>query len=966
MRFSSYIHHPRSAIRAKRPGFALPMTIIAIAGLTLLLIGLLTIMTLERKTARSYSDSARADLAVESGLAVATEQISRFLNRSDVGGAAFTTWAYHPGGDSTPGSLLALTAGRPDFDIGTTAGQPFLKTDNTTWLGTSGDDPDKLFSDFQSGSKDVFNFNTNNALGAANGACLARWQNFGTDPEGRQIRYAVWVDDESSRIDVTQIGTKTREDGASVTEIPFFGAGVLAGADASKQSQWRTGDSAGVTLGNTKFPKDLSFVSTAFNRGFDVIAHAPSFADSGASERNGQPLALRGRLKRNLNWSGHLAQGNVDDRVDRLTEWMASGADGFFRKRNLDYWSSTSGAALPVYNTLSPSNPFAADLRREQFRTVSASLIDYLDTDNVPTQPPAFAALNYGNPTPGASPILLMRDVARPGYFGADRTIRINEVQIAWNSRGAPDNFVANSTVNRTTLPGGLFRYEIPVTYRFELWNMDGNAIPATTYEIRSTYLQQILGSTFGAIGAQPIPEETELVFALNSGNPVAFAPNEIKVFDITRTYVRSSTQDRGNTWIRFKDGSSGTGDDQPDGHQRQAHVLLNAGTGAWLHATNYQQMSEAPTDGVVSAGLGNAGPSKGGRMNDPRMTPLRMYYTGVTTNLDSDRDWSSNKPGKMGFVNNSTGSSSHNYQDFNFWMDRPYLVSINSPLQGITRVENRPIRSVAELGRIFDPAWTHPAGRGASNSPFNRGVISPFWGGGSLSVGQRSQATLAGTSEADHLDAKPWNIMDIFTVKGDGKTMNSDEYGDLEWRGRVNLNSQKYFNLTTGPKSNHELVMELPDLKLGAAGRPSKFDFKAVATELKSRLTKGAKRPDGSDVTDWKRALPLYSPGQLSELETWGKTTAFNPSESSANNDLKLLNRSDYAREEAMMRSANLVTTRSHCYRIVSAGEVLDPAGRVLGRSVREKVIFFNCTWDAKTGELKSVKPETLYVRPL
>ena len=213
MMFSSSIHYPRSAIRAKRPGFALPMTIIAIAGLTLLLIGLLTVISLERKTARSYSDAARADLAVESGLAVATEQITGFLNRSDVGGAAFTTWAYHPGGDSTPGSLLALTSGRPEFDIGTTAGSPYLSTTNTTWLGTAGDDPDKLFADYASGSKDVFNFNSKNALGTLTGACLARWQNFGTDPEGRQIRYAVWVDDESSRLDVTQIGTKTREIG---------------------------------------------------------------------------------------------------------------------------------------------------------------------------------------------------------------------------------------------------------------------------------------------------------------------------------------------------------------------------------------------------------------------------------------------------------------------------------------------------------------------------------------------------------------------------------------------------------------------------------------------------------------------------------------------------------------------------------------------------------------------------------
>jgi hypothetical protein len=952
---------PNSITRSK--GFALPMSLIAISGLTILLIGLLAVMTLERKTARSYSHATRADLAAESGLAVAVQQITNFLNRPDVTGAAFTTWAYHPGGDSNPGSLLALTSGRPEFDIGTTAGSPFLKADNTTWLGTAGDDPDKLFSDFQAGNKDVLNFNANNALGTMTGACLARWQTFGTDSQGMQIRYAVWIDDETSRLDVTLLGNKAREDGNSPVEIPFFEVGLLKGDITAKQGQWLTADTARIFIDDASYPKELSYASTAFSRGYDVLTHSPSHAQAGATQKNGYPLPLRGRLKRNLNWSGHLSQGNVDERVERLSEWMVNGANGFFNKRNLNLWTG-SGTQEPVYQTLPTANPFASDLRKEQFRTISASLIDYLDPNGIPTQPISLAGLNYGNPTPNATPVLLMRDVPRPAFFGSDRTIRINEVQIVWNSRGTQDNFLAKSDVTRTSLGGGLYRYEIPVTYRFELWNMDQNAVAAASYEVRNTYTQQILGSTFGSLGALPIPEETEMVIPLNSGSPIAFAPNEIKVFNVTRTYVRISNLDRGTTWNNFRLGGSGTGDDQPDGHQRQAAVLLNAGTGEWLHATNYLQMSEAPTDGVVSAGPGNKGPSKGNRLNDPRMTPLRMYYNGVLTNHDADRDWSSNNGGSMGSVNN--GTNGFNYQDFGFWLDRPYLQSINSPLQGITRIENKSMQSVGELGRIFDPSWTHPAGRGSSSGPFNQGVLSPFRGGGTLAVGQGSKATVSGTAAADHLDAKPWNIMDIFAIEGDGNSMVSDEYGSMEWQGRVNLNCQKTFALTTGTKSNHELVMQLPSLRHGQAGRPTEFKFGAVAKELKDRLTKGGKRPDGSTINTWKDALPLYSPGQLSELESWKKTTSFNPAESITGGVLDLLNRSDYSREEAMMRTANIVTTRSHCFRVLSAGEVLSPDGEVLGRRMMEKVIFFHCTWDPDTGELKAVKPEILYARSL
>jgi hypothetical protein len=509
---------------------------------------------------------------------------------------AFTTWAYHPGGTSTPGQVLAITAGRPEFDIGTTAGQPFLNATNTQWLGTTGNDPDQLFADFQAGNKDVIDFNADDKLGELTGACLARWQDYATEANGRRIRYAVWVDDETSRLDVTQIGGLARANGISPAELPFFNVGLLPNDIAAKQLTWRTADMARVDLSEVQFPPQLAPAATSFSRGYDVIAHSPSFADTGASQRNGQELALRGRLKRNLNWSGHLNQGNVDDRVERLSEWMASGAQGFFNKRNLNFWTG-SGAAAPIYQTLNPSNPFAANLRSEQFRTIAASIIDYLDDDNVPTQPASLAALNFGNPNPGSSPVLLMRDTPRPSYFGADRSIRINEVQMIWNSRGAADNFVANANVTRTTLPNGLFEYEIPVTFRFELWNMDVNPLPAASYEVRSTFLQQILGPTFGSIGALPIPEETELVIPLNSGTPIAFAANEIRVFNITRTYRRISNVDRGNTWNNFRNANS---DSQPDGHQRQAYVLLNSGTGEWLHATNYLQMVEAPPDGVV------------------------------------------------------------------------------------------------------------------------------------------------------------------------------------------------------------------------------------------------------------------------------------------------------------------------------------------------------------------------------
>ncbi len=67
----------------KKNGFALPMAIIAISGMLILLVGLLAVLALERKTARSYADATRAELALQSGLADAIATISPVALRDD-------------------------------------------------------------------------------------------------------------------------------------------------------------------------------------------------------------------------------------------------------------------------------------------------------------------------------------------------------------------------------------------------------------------------------------------------------------------------------------------------------------------------------------------------------------------------------------------------------------------------------------------------------------------------------------------------------------------------------------------------------------------------------------------------------------------------------------------------------------------------------------------------------------------
>ena len=52
-----------------RRGFTLPMVLVVVAGLLVLLAGLMTIVALERQTAKAHADAYRADLAARSALA---------------------------------------------------------------------------------------------------------------------------------------------------------------------------------------------------------------------------------------------------------------------------------------------------------------------------------------------------------------------------------------------------------------------------------------------------------------------------------------------------------------------------------------------------------------------------------------------------------------------------------------------------------------------------------------------------------------------------------------------------------------------------------------------------------------------------------------------------------------------------------------------------------------------------------
>jgi hypothetical protein len=210
-----------SSFHGKRPaGFALPMTLIAIAGLTLLLVGLLTVLGLERKTARSYSNSARADLAVESGLAHALGLLTEVAGRDDS-----IVFRIEDPVQSQVDSTERPLGFREQFftygalyENGSWRGIPLFSGATETALGSREIESAQLAASLADYSKDAIQIGRISEHDQ--NIPRAKWIEVpSSDPKGYTMRYAFWVEDLTGLVDGTSAGLKPRDLGLDPSEL---------------------------------------------------------------------------------------------------------------------------------------------------------------------------------------------------------------------------------------------------------------------------------------------------------------------------------------------------------------------------------------------------------------------------------------------------------------------------------------------------------------------------------------------------------------------------------------------------------------------------------------------------------------------------------------------------------------------------------------------------------------------------
>lgn len=337
-----------------KQGIALPMTLISIAALLLLLIGMLVVFGLERKTARSYSDATRAEFALESGLAEALVNLAEISCRDD--SIIFRM--------DDPEQPRVATDQRPFgyreqfythgavFKNGAWQVIPLFSHQQRLNMETSRIDASVLHPLLSAYSKSA---ETLIPIGDHDQHIpRAQWTelpNASQTSDEPILRYAYWIEDLGGRLDGKHIGAEVRNLGLTTAEVdpstifnPSAAHGYTPEIMNLKRDQLRTSGSLRHLLGSTTSIRIEPYIAylpeqTPWPK---IIPHGFGYADAGKPAPDLNVFI------------------STRD-VDGLTEHVS---------RNMPEFSSRRGGFPGSENYL---------------KSLAASMIDYADADSDPT-----------------------------------------------------------------------------------------------------------------------------------------------------------------------------------------------------------------------------------------------------------------------------------------------------------------------------------------------------------------------------------------------------------------------------------------------------------------------------------------------------------------------------------------------------------------------------------------------------
>lgn len=436
----------RSSTRTRR-GVSLVITLLCITVLTIIVMAFMQSMSLERKTAASYSNIARAQLAAESAQNEAVSRLSTLMStlpyhaigytNATVNGvsqlytilfgasnaAATPTPYYLLSSTNTNAAISALGSLPSTLDITNTTAMNRRTADGSTndpgWMGSP--------------------VSTNGTIQYRE--ARAPWVYILQDPtkpyqpnrvnadyNPRVARYAWWIEDETSKLDITVAGNNEGPSGgfrsAVFTNIAGTNTAFVDG-QITKPSQLDLGAAplqAGFPIGtnsNSVNNQLITFRTNAANlpRDGHFLAQVPNFTSSEAKARYYTTLAsvandLAGNGMRRANINAVVTDADTDPKkiaadLDDIA-YVISGTHLLKASHSLSttnhsafFLDNTNSAMLPDFgNRIYPASP-TSNHKSNYLIKLAANIRDYITSTENPTFVDASGMVFAGTTPPG-------------------------------------------------------------------------------------------------------------------------------------------------------------------------------------------------------------------------------------------------------------------------------------------------------------------------------------------------------------------------------------------------------------------------------------------------------------------------------------------------------------------------------------------------------------------------------------
>jgi type II secretory pathway pseudopilin PulG len=855
--------------RPRNKAASLITTLLVLVLLSAIVVAFMQSMSIDRLTAKSAKNILQAELAARAGLSSAIAQMLAAIGTNNVG---FVTGSTNYANNHGP----LVVIGRTNL-VDSTQVMPLVSASPGILENFPGpawpDSLTALFSDLVGTNSTDINGRSRHIQSVGNVPYRAPWVDVLSSSGERVGRYAFLVLDENAR----------------VNPLIHTGSGSMA-----NPTNWYGGP-GDISLTNDAAPiltrEQQSGILAISNRLLSPGSLAQAFATRADYERVKHLLTLQTNATYDVIPAGLADGGRPKYNINELATNSANGASAELRADRIAQIVSSNLASFSGRDPSLRGDPLA---ETRYLRRLAAGMVDYIDSDSTPT------AVNGGEP--------------------AGRDLFPLVVAVAERFRRASLDLTAAAT----TIESQCF---------VQVWNPYTTDVVLSNQSLRFV-VRNRMKVKFAAAIARTF-EDYDRTIATN----LTIRPNEFAVLEFPPAAQTWSSPGPANDFPKWDAGPSGNADGLThcpfefyiDGQlvdmNRRPPVGPDVAVSGMVRypleftdSGDRWQCSFIPTEGslqnwrFVGDGratylcnydwltLGNSSYSAGTRWKGRQQnTPSR--YQEFAANW-VQRDFIRDNPAMGNTPASLTMTPSQVASAYDAAHDGPAAPAV---------LANKPMRSIGELGHIFDPAQAaDDLSAPISSDPlFPNNKVSG--GGRTLRIGQPEFRGRTPNDDWNTSDRRAIRLLDLFTVNG----TNANSEGYPTAIGRINPNTapaEILASILSGIQVASDSGIPAASLK----------DAASIAGTLVSN------RPY-STLSDLHKALDAFAAagnyGPAFPVSVGGGTT-----------NLAALDR---VREEAFGKLIQHLSVQSRTYRVLAVGEAFDPRGRPRGHATIEAIVF-------------------------